>query len=142
MSVKIKYTVAEQRSFLLIPETCPVVDRAFDSARGWEAIDREAALRSFKIEPTPMLMAAIRDIIDREKFGAHLDAKNLILHEATFPLRLALVRQVESRMRDIGEVVEDRSNYAAWIESWQLRKRLREEDARSQISVVPPQQTA
>lgn len=125
----IRYTEAERRSFALVPETCPVVERALDAASRGAPVDIEAVLRKYGIEPTKNMIHAIHEIGSKSRFPVVSALRDVVMFQGTFPLRLALVRQVEREMRAAGEGVEDRSNYQSWIDTWALSQKSAAEDS-------------
>lgn len=125
MSANIKFTEAEKRSFRVLPETCPEIEEAFSKAQAGVGVDVPEILAKYGIEASRKLLDAIHEISQRGRFVVISHLRDVVLHEGTFPLRLALVRKIEEEMRAAGEHVEDRSNYAYWISDWEKQKAFR-----------------
>lgn len=109
-----RVTPAEAASFLLLPETCPAIDAAFDRFRvaavlTEDAIQRE--LRARRIEPSRAMVEAIQDATARVIGPAQITLQREVLMTGTFPLRLALVRQIEKTMPP----GQPESRYVHWL---------------------------
>lgn len=130
MSTRINYTPAEKASFALVPETCPAVDGAIEAA--FKAPDFTEAgvaaiLAKYNIEPDRNLRFALHEIVTRMLFDRKKKLTDVVLYEGTFPLRAALVREVE-RSRGLPR---DRNHFEEWIEMHEGGKRHRVEAAAS-----------
>lgn len=114
MAVNIKYTEAERESFKLVPETCPAVESAIDRAFspcGFTQEEVAAVLAKYGLEASPRLRHALDELIGRRLFARKHELTRVVLYEGTFPLRAALVREVEkSRGMPPG-----RNHFEEWI---------------------------
>lgn len=107
-----RITPAEAESFKLVPETCPAIEAAFDKlAQGPSREQLANELRSYGIEPTDRLCMAFQDIHAKLSAPARGELRNTVLRHGTFPLRLALVRQIEKTMPP----GQPESRYARWL---------------------------
>lgn len=110
-----KVTPAEAASFLLVPETCDAMDAALlklGTGPSNDAIDKE--LRSYHVEPTREIRNAVVDLYARHMAVAIAEARQAVLMRGTFPLRLALVREIEKQM----PVGQPESRYVRWLQTW------------------------
>lgn len=109
-----RVTPAEAASFLIVPETCPAIEAAFDKlARGPGCEQIAAELRSYGIEPTDRLCRAFQDIHAKLSAPARGELRNTVMRQGTFPLRLALVQQIEKTMPP----GQPESRYVRWLAS-------------------------
>lgn len=109
-----KVTPAEAESFKLVPETCPVIEAAFDKlshAPSQELV--EQVLASNGIEWNRKLHFAIAEIYGKHTSVARCEIRDTVLFKGTFPLRLALVRLIEKAMPG----VQPESRYARWLKA-------------------------
>lgn len=107
-----RLTPAEAESFKLVPETCPDIEAAFDKLAvgpSRELIDKE--LRSYGIEVTEKMRHAIHAICSKATSEARSDLRDVVLFKGTFPLRLALVQQIEKTMPP----GQPESRYVRWL---------------------------
>ena len=127
MSANIKYTEAERRSFKLVPETCPVIEKAFDKAFDPPSL-KEAfvteILAKYTIPYDKNLHMALHEIMNHERFARKQDLLSVVLYEGTFPLRLALVNTIEDKMRADGVDVKE-NHFSAWLKVHERQKLLR-----------------
>lgn len=117
MSTHIRYSAAERASFALVPETCPAVEGAMDAAFdvGNFTLDEIAAvLTKYGIEPDKRLQHALAELVGVRLFAKKRAMAQVVLHEGTFPLRAALVAQVQQTH---GLPVE-RNRFAEWVEHY------------------------
>jgi len=125
MSTRINYTEAEQRSFRLQPETCPVVEAAIDQAFQMPSLDApgvESILRHYGFDPADKkLRDAVAEVMLCAIFPVKIKLRDIILHQATFPLRAALVESIKSQMAAVGEPTDQRNHFQEWIDSWVRR---------------------
>lgn len=107
-----KFNAVERASFAIVPETCPAIDRATDAAHNFydEAIVL-ASLAGNRVEATPAIVMAMREAISRHLFVATQCVANAAKYEGTYPLRVALVRQLE---RNVG-MLPQRSMHEHWM---------------------------
>lgn len=113
MSRDPNFNAIERASFALQPETCPAIDAAFD--RGIQHYDEAvvmAALAGNRVEPTPAIVAAVREAIQRHLFPALKLVEDAAKYEGTYLLRLALIRQLE---RNAGLPRQD-SIFEHWLQ--------------------------
>lgn len=114
MSVRIHYTVAEKASFAIVPETCPAIEKALDAAFRHSGFSDEAVndvLAKYNIQPIKGLRHALDELVGRLLFGKKRELSDVVLYEGTFPLRAALVKQIE-----VARGMEpDRNHFAEWI---------------------------
>lgn len=109
-----KATPAELQSFEIVPETCPRLERALEKlSRGPSVEFIEQVLGSYGIEMTPRLRNAIAEIHGKHTALANSELRDVVLLEGTYPLRLALVRQIEKTMPP----GQPESRYVYWLES-------------------------
>lgn len=108
----VKVTPAEALSFEIVSETCPAIEAAFDKlARGPTCEQIVKELRSYGIEPTDKLCRAFQDIHAKLSAVPRSELRDTVLKQGTFPLRLALVRQIEKSMPP----GQPESRYARWL---------------------------
>lgn len=107
-----RVTPAEAASFALVPETCPEIEAAL-SRLGQSASTAfiEIELRSRGIEPDRRLVATIQDIQAKATATARHEVRQTVLMRGTFPLRLALVQQLEKTMPG----PHPESRYVRWL---------------------------
>lgn len=120
MTTRIRYSAAERASFALVPETCPAVEGAIDAAfdmNGFTMAEIVAVLTKYGIEPDKRLQHALAELVGVRLFARKRALSAVVLHEGTFPLRAALVAQVQQTH---GLPVE-RNHFAEWVEAYQAR---------------------
>lgn len=94
-----KFTKAERIAFGIVPETCQDVEAALDRMRKpapQELI--EAELASYRIEYSANLLNCIQAILAKSTNTAVYEVRKAVLFKGTYPLRLALVQQIEATM--------------------------------------------
>lgn len=133
MSTRINYTAAEKASFALVPETCPAVDRALETAfrpLSFDGEDVAAILAKYNIVADRNIRHAMEEVVGRALFMRKKALTEVVLYEGTFPLRAALVREVE-RSRGLPR---DRNHFEEWIEMHDGSKRYR---AQANVGAAP-----
>lgn len=118
MSTRIAYSAAERASFVLVPETCPAVEGAIDAAfdvNAFTMAEINAVLSKYGIEADKRLQFALAELVGVRLFAKKRALTKVVLHEGTFPLRAALVAQVQ---KTHGLPVE-RNHFAEWVEHYQ-----------------------
>lgn len=126
----IKYSEEENESFMLCPETCPVIEAAFDRARGYEPpmddllayVERHGGMKLD--DRTKMLL---RERMAGFMFEPLHELKKVVLHEGTFKLRLALIRHIEQ----VKGMEPGPSRFQGWIDGYWGMKRFREQRAQA-----------
>lgn len=117
MSTRIDYTEAERASFRLVPETCPTVERAIDEAfkaPRFADDDVAAILAKYGLTLDRKMTHALDEVVGRMLFTRKAALSRVVLHEGTFPLRAALVREVE---RSNG-MKPGRNHFAEWVDMY------------------------
>jgi hypothetical protein len=128
MTTHIKYTEAEKASFAIVPETCPAVERAIDEAFATPSFSDEGIaviLGKYEIALDRNMRNALNEIVSRFLFDRKRSLADVVLYEGTFPLRAALVREVE-RSRGM---VPGRNHFEEWISSHKCRNAARTQAA-------------
>lgn len=99
MSTYINYSAAERESFKLVPETCPDVEAAMDKAMRPvvfnDAFAAEIFAKNGLQPPDKKTCDAMAELVGRILFLRKRDLADVVLYKGTFPLRAALVRQIE-----------------------------------------------
>lgn len=120
MAIHIKYTTAELASFETIAPTCIAIEAAFDHVKFKECnnlVDKLEEFMTLKgvnlgIRGSGELNAIVYGVL----FNALYDLDKVVKYQGTFPLRLALVNEVESRLIAEGKLKEPQpSHYQYWI---------------------------
>ncbi len=107
-----RITPAEAASFRLVPETCPDIEAALDRlGAGIGSAFIEAELLARGIKPDRRLVMAIQDIHAKASAPARYEVRQTVLLRGTFPLRLALVQQLEKTMPG----PHPESRYVRWL---------------------------
>ena len=115
MSTNVKYTLAEKLSFQLIPETCPAIEKAIDKlVYHIDFGELSTVLAKYNVTPDKQILYAIDEYMSKKLFKAKIDLDKIIKYEAVFPLRLALVNEIEKELINNGRVHEP-SNYEYWL---------------------------
>lgn len=95
----IRYSEEEKESFMLCPETCPVIEAAFDRACAHpipvddlcDYVERHGGMK---------LDARTRMLLNERLAGVFFaplaELKKVVFYEGTYKLRLALVRHIET----------------------------------------------
>lgn len=110
-----KFTRAEKISFKIVEETCPKVEKALDQLhRMMSKEDAEKILKSYGIEMTKQMYYAIHEIFAKSTNKAVSEVRRAVLFEGTYPLRLALVQQIEATMPGPHPEPE----IAKWLRMW------------------------
>ena len=103
MGVKITYTPAEVESFRLCPATCDVIDAAaFESRKQFDKPTAERVLRAYGFDTTTTdgqrLVSIVAEACQVQVHHACQSLLDVVRYEGTFPLRLALVKEIERRL--------------------------------------------
>lgn len=107
-----RVTPAERASFELVPETCPEIEKALDKMRVGPSLELiKAELESYGVEYTDNLRFAIHAICAKATNMAAHEVRQTVLLRGTFPLRLALVQQLEKTLPG----PHPESRYARWL---------------------------
>lgn len=110
-----KFTKAERISFKILEETCPKIEDALDQLRKlMPKEDMEKIMASYGIEMTDRMYHAIHEIVSKGSNAAVANIRKTVLFEGTYPLRLALVQQIESTMPGPHPEPEIRK----WLKAW------------------------
>lgn len=117
-----RVTPAEAASFEMVPETCPAIEKALaDAGAGPSRELVEQVLASYRFEFNERLYWAIVEICAKANSMARARLRDTVLFEGTFPLRLALVQQIEKTMPP----GQPESRYARWVADWRGRQATR-----------------
>lgn len=114
----IKYSSSEKMSFGLVPETCPAVEEALDKAfeiPSFEDVAVEAVFAKYGIELNRNIKDALYDVTSRLLFDRKVALKDVVLYQGTFPLRAALVDEIQ---RNNG-LQQERNHFTEWIQMHQ-----------------------
>ena len=122
MSRPIKYTEAEQLSFALVPETCYALEKAFDKLLNVDMANIDEIFAKYNLKVDPQLRFAMQEFLSRKLFIAKTELDRAVKYQGTFPLRLALVEQMEEQLRAQGKIPEE-SNYRHWMDVHNLGKK-------------------
>lgn len=120
----VKYSRAERMSFELQPETCPAIEAAFDAGKQLnysllnERFDKIEAERGIKLDRRTRL--DILGVLSMQLWDSFHTIQEVVMFQGTFPLRLALVRQIEKELIANGGDAEF-SHFEYWINT---RKRM------------------
>lgn len=107
-----RVTPAEAASFKLVPETCPEIEAALDRLGQCPDTDRlREHLRSYGIEADDRMIRAFQDVYAKTTAVARGEVRKTVLMRGTFPLRLALVQQLEKTMPG----PHPESRYVHWL---------------------------
>ena len=110
-----KYTEAERIAFKILPETCPAVEEALDGLLKGPAEELiEKVLKSYRIELTKDLRYAIHEICMKSNWEGRHKVRQAVLFNGTYPLRLALVQQIEATLPGPQPEPEIRK----WLRMW------------------------
>lgn len=125
MATHINYGPGERASFELVPETCPAVERAIEAAFRpvmFNAAAAEAIFEKYHLDPPQgQMLHALHELVGRVLFDRKRALTDVVLYEGTFPLRAALVRQVEQ----VQGIPPGRNRFEEWIEDQNSRKAYR-----------------
>lgn len=125
MSTYINYSAAERESFKLVPETCPEVEAAMDKALRPvvfnDAFAAEIFAKNRLPPPDKKTCEAMAELVDRILFMRKCELSDVVLYKGTFPLRAALVRQVERA----NGMPPGRNRFEEWIEDHQGQQKYR-----------------
>lgn len=128
MSTRIKYTPAEVLSFKLVPETCPAIEQAFDTAFKLPDLQHDAQVDAifakYNLVVDRKTRDAIYEVMGRLLFNRKAELLDVVRYQGTFPLRLALVERIEEEMRARGEPTPG-NHYTGWIDMHQSMQRIR-----------------
>ncbi len=124
MATFIKYSQAEKESFKIVPETCPAVEKALDTAFQTPSLsDNFVAdiFAKYNIVPDKNMTYAIQEVMGRLLFNRKVALKDVVLYEGTFPLRAALVDEV----REARGLPIERNRFTEWVRDFHERKQYR-----------------
>lgn len=115
MSTRINYTEAERASFAVVPETCPAIEKAMDEAfKEPDFTDSGVAeiLAKYGIQADEKMRFALHEVVARVLFPRKMALQNVVMYHGTFPLRAALVGEIE-RSRGMAP---SRNHFQEWID--------------------------
>lgn len=108
-------------SFALVPETCPAIEAALDVAFKAPSMDGALVaeiLAKHGVTLDKRLSWALEEIVGRTLFDRKIALADGVLYRGTFPLRAALVREVE---RSNG-MAPGRNRFQEWVDAYNSRK--------------------
>lgn len=110
-----KATPAEALSFQIVQETCQALEKALEKLSHGPSVEfMRQVLGDYGVtEPSKRLLHAIAAIYGKHTALAHAELRDVVLLQGTYPLRLALVRQIEKTMPP----GQPESRYVYWLKS-------------------------
>lgn len=115
MAIDIKYSPAERKSFELVSETCPVVERAIDEAFkpfSFNTGEVGEILSKYGIVADRNLCHALEEVVGRTLFKRKKKLEDVVFYQGTYKLRAALVDLVATTFG----LSNDRNRFSEWIE--------------------------